>query len=387
MKKRNLIIPGGIVLGVLIVTIILPVPMPVGFSNAKAFSDPAVISFNGRGTLYACIAEGDAAPSGPGVTICSAPVETTSGRARSVLIYTPPGFDPGREYPVMYLLHGFAARPAFWVEHLLPVLDAAVSAGRLPPLIVVMPDGTIGGNGLDDPDTPCDDRGGCWYIDSNQVQYADFMLNVLPGFIEATAGVSLEAGISVLAGSSMEGFAAAYYALRYPKRFPAAALFYPGLDLRYAVRGSRLAPYREGGYKPVEKDRPLRVVNKAAGGGVLGLTEKWCYYPVFDSDSRPGPVWKENLPVWQRLKSVNPLDILKDNPPDLSASRFFLVTGGEDDFNFDDHIPLTVPLLEEAGATIDPPVNILPGGRHSWETVEEVIPAFLTWLEKILRSG
>ena len=66
---------------------------------------------------------------------------------------------------------------------------------------------------------------------------------------------------------------------------------------------------------------------------------------MFDSDSVPGDVWTDDLPVWQRLKDVNPADILKSDNPDLTDSRFFILTGSSDDFNFDDHQEVVLPLI------------------------------------------
>jgi len=178
----------------------------------------------------------------------------------------------------------------------------------------------------------------------------------------------------------MGGYGAAYYTLMYPERFKNAALFYPALDLRYSIAGNRLKTYQADKYAVITRDKPLRIVNKAAGAGILGLTEKWCFYPVFDSDSVPGDVWTEDLPVWQRFKEVNPADILRTSNPDLTGSRFFILTGSSDDFNFDDHQKVVLPLIQQAGGTVDPEYTIIPDGRHNWDTIEPSVPDFVHWL-------
>ncbi len=67
---------------------------------------------------------------------------------RPLLVYLPPGYpDPdGRRYPVLYLLHGFDDSPAIWSGgfqgvDLTRVMDSLIGAGRLPPMLVAMPDG------------------------------------------------------------------------------------------------------------------------------------------------------------------------------------------------------------------------------------------------------
>ncbi len=385
MNRKLFITIAAVLPAIILIIIMLPFPLPVSFSNKKAFHDPVQISYNGKGMLYVCAADGDIPVSGENTTILKAPVEAVSGRGRTVLIYTPPGFNYNTVYPVLYLLHGFAARPIFWVENLIPAIEKAVISGELHPLVVVMPDGTLSGNGTDDPDTPTDERGGCWYINSNRTGYQDFMMEDLPAFVRTIARISDDPQNTVIGGSSMGGFGAAYYALKYPERFRNAAMFYPALDLRYAIGRNRLKPYRAEKYKAVAGDNSLRIVNKAAGAGVLGLTEKWCYYPVFDSDSVPGEVWKEDLPVWRRMKEVNPADILRTVNPDLAGSRFFILTGSKDDFNFDDHQKVVLPMIRQSGGIVEPEENIISGGRHNWDAIEPSVPDFIRWLGNTFR--
>ncbi len=385
MNRKLFITIAVILLVIVLAGIMLPFPLPVSFSNKKAFHDPVQVSYNGKGMLYVCAADGDIPVSGENTTILKAPVEAVTGRGRTVLIYTPPGFNHNTVYPVLYLLHGFAARPAFWVENLIPAIEKAVISGELHPLVVVMPDGTLSGNSTDDPVTRTDERGGCWYINSNRTGYEDFMLEDLPAFVRTIVRISDDPENTVIAGSSMGGFGAAYYALKYAERFRNAAMFYPALDLRYAIGRNRLKPYRAEKYKAVAGDNPLRIVNKAVGAGVLGLTEKWCYYPVFDSDSYPGDVWKEDLPVWRRMKEVNPADILKTVNPELKGSRFFVLTGSKDDFNFDDHQKVVLPMIRQAGGIVEPEETIISGGRHNWDAIEPSVSDFICWLGNTFR--
>jgi enterochelin esterase family protein len=60
---------------------------------------------------------------------------------------------PGERYAVVYLLHGYQGNEVEWFNsgQIAPVLDAAIAAGEIPPLIVVTP---AGGNSwyVDNPD-------------------------------------------------------------------------------------------------------------------------------------------------------------------------------------------------------------------------------------------
>ena len=62
---------------------------------------------------------------------------------RKANVYLPPGYDPGRKYPVLYLLHGIGGDETEWLRFASPnvVLDNLVADGKAEPMIVVMPNG------------------------------------------------------------------------------------------------------------------------------------------------------------------------------------------------------------------------------------------------------
>ena len=66
------------------------------------------------------------------------------GFARSLWVYTPPGYDRGTQrYPVLYLLHGNGETQAGWVTNGRAnlILDNLIAQGKAKPMIVVMPQG------------------------------------------------------------------------------------------------------------------------------------------------------------------------------------------------------------------------------------------------------
>jgi enterochelin esterase-like enzyme len=62
---------------------------------------------------------------------------------RDFYVYTPPGYfaDAKQEYPVLYLLHGFSDDASGWtaVGRAEVILDNLIAAGKIKPMIVVMP--------------------------------------------------------------------------------------------------------------------------------------------------------------------------------------------------------------------------------------------------------
>jgi enterochelin esterase family protein len=85
---------------------------------------------------------------------------TALGRTRRMHVYTPPGYEKGRDtYPVLYLLHGAFDGDDSWstVGRAGFILDNMIAGGDARPMIVVMPDGHTtrfggGGGGLNTAD-------------------------------------------------------------------------------------------------------------------------------------------------------------------------------------------------------------------------------------------
>ncbi|MBP5501509.1 MAG: esterase, partial [Bacteroidales bacterium] len=62
---------------------------------------------------------------------------------RRMTVYTPAGYDKGKSYPVMYLLHGAGGDENAWSElgRAAQILDNLIAQGKAKPMIVVMPNG------------------------------------------------------------------------------------------------------------------------------------------------------------------------------------------------------------------------------------------------------
>ena len=72
------------------------------------------------------------------------------GGLRRMHVYTPPGYEAGRDkYPVLYLLHGAGDVDDSWtsVGRAGFILDNLIASGKAKPMIVVMPAGHVNGAG------------------------------------------------------------------------------------------------------------------------------------------------------------------------------------------------------------------------------------------------
>jgi S-formylglutathione hydrolase FrmB len=135
------------------------------------------------------------------------------GRDLTYALYLPPGHaTSGQLYPAAYLLHGVDGNHLEYLHDgkLQAVLDGLIASHRVPPMIVVMPQG----------DTS-------WYVDSKEVggpgDYATAIGRELPAEIETRFRALPEPRGRAIGGFSMGGFGALRLAFAQPFRYAASA--------------------------------------------------------------------------------------------------------------------------------------------------------------------
>lgn len=125
----------------------------------------------------------------------------TVGTNRKALVYTPPGFTDSKKYPVLYLLHGIGGDEKEWFNNGVPhiIFDNLYAAGKLEPMIVVLPNGRAMKN----------DRATGNIMAPDKVEaFATFeqdLLNDLIPFIEKSFPVIKDRDHRAIAGLSMGG--------------------------------------------------------------------------------------------------------------------------------------------------------------------------------------
>lgn len=171
----------------LCLTALLAVPMTI--AQAPALTEPV----QGFDEPKAAVAKGSIDT----ITYAS----TTVGSNRRALVYTPPGFDPSKRYPVLYLLHGIGGDEKEWFNQGRPhiILDNLYAQQALTPMIVVLPNGRA----------LKDDRAVGNIYDRERVQaFATFeqdLLKDLIPYVEKTYPVRADREHRAIAGLSMGG--------------------------------------------------------------------------------------------------------------------------------------------------------------------------------------
>lgn len=127
----------------------------------------------------------------------------TLGSTRPLLVYTPPGYgkQPGKKYPVLYLIHGGSDTEETWtrVGKANLIADNLIAAGKCPEMIIVMPYGNVRPKPMPD-------------------FTRDVIEDLIP-FVEKNYAVNTEAASRAIAGFSVGGGQTLNIGLTHTDRF------------------------------------------------------------------------------------------------------------------------------------------------------------------------
>ncbi len=303
---------------------------------------------------------------------------------REVIVFLPAGYEKLLEpLPLVIIFHGYLDQPLHMGATVIEAFEYAITIGQMPPSVLVFPDISLGGSPVDNPDTPLDDRLGSWAVNSNRGRYHDYVMEELLPWIYKNYPVREDPYGTALMGYSAGGHIALNLTMKHPNLAMSTVSIAGTIDTRYSINGFRRRPYNPAAYRPIEDDKPKRVVVQIPVTGKF--TDEWAFWPVFNSDEQPGPVWREDKPVWERLRDENPMDMARDDKLDMTGHAFYLVAGQKDGFFYQHHIAPFSDLLVKRGAKVYPDNPIRPGG-HTGFFVKKEAPDAAKWLGKRLRE-
>ncbi len=147
---------------------------------------------------------------------------------RRMTVYTPAGYDKGKSYPVLYLLHGAGGDENAWSElgRAAQIMDNLIATGKARPMIVVMPNGN----------TDCQAAPGEWSrgmyqpsfrgsVDQKPVATMDESFMDIVRYIESHYKVAKGKKNRAICGLSMGGAHTFATSKRYPDTFNYIGLF------------------------------------------------------------------------------------------------------------------------------------------------------------------
>lgn len=134
------------------------------------------------------------------------------GEWEQCLVYTPPGYQDGGDYPVLYLQHGHTENEFTWCYNgKLPyIMDNLIAGGKCVPFIVVMNDGMTRKKGELD-----------FYFES----FKSMILDDCRSFIEKTYHVKTDKWNRAMAGLSMGSIQTSMFGLTNPELFGYLGVF------------------------------------------------------------------------------------------------------------------------------------------------------------------
>ncbi len=138
-----------------------------------------------------------------------------SGKLEVCLVYTPPAYDPNKQYPVLYLQHGYGENEVGWVYqgHVGRIADRLLHDGEMTEMIIVM------GNGM------ARSAGEGANIGKAFSLFPQILLTDLIPFIEESYPVLTDKWHRAMAGLSMGSFQTSIVTLTHPELFGYAGLF------------------------------------------------------------------------------------------------------------------------------------------------------------------
>jgi enterochelin esterase-like enzyme len=190
-------------------------PGPTSSTPATVTATPGATAIDVAAPLSASPLSSAAPPSGSQLidrTFLSAAL----GRVMHSFIYLPAGYaESGKQYPVLYMLHGYGGSNTEWIAYGLPeTADKMMNAGEIPPMIIVLPQGdqAYWVNHADDGERWGD------YAAQDVVQYIDANYRTIPDPHHRAIG-----------GLSMGAHGAFQLAMNYPGTFGAVGMHSPTL--------------------------------------------------------------------------------------------------------------------------------------------------------------
>ena len=290
------------------------------------------------------------------------------GERRDLYVYLPPGYDPCRAYPVLIWLHGvYQDERTFIDEKALHDFDAAISCGKLPPLIIALPDGSLKGK-------PTLYRGNPLWLNSQQGNFEDYVLEDVYGFLRQNYPIRPEREAHVLGGFSGGGAAAFRLGIKYREEFGVVGGVHPPLNVRWLDCHGRydsdFDPNCWGWREDFRRGRePI-----ARFYGFVVIRVRHLVYPLFGR----GP---ESI---AKMSQENPIEMIDAYGLREGELAMYVAYAGRDQFNVTAQVDSFLYRAGERGLSVS--YGYDPRGRHDWSTAARLQPGLLHWLAEQLTT-
>ncbi len=282
---------------------------------------------------------------------------------RDMYVYLPPCYDPAKQYPLLIWLHGFSQDEKN-TKSIVKEFDQRMADGRIPPMIVAVPDGTFKGH-------PSMTNGGSFYINGVCGRFEDYLAEDVWDLLMARFSIRPEREAHVMAGASMGGTSAYSIAFKHKEKFGVIVGIMPLLDLMYVdCHGDHFAKFDPNCLGRMDHYDP-----KAKAGRIWGIQIKF--------GSAMKPLFGDPANVERRLPTENPVEQLEIYDVKPGEFAMFIAYGGRDNFNGDSENESFRFYANRRG--VYPDVVVDPNGRHNRKTGMGFFDAFSQWIAPLLQ--
>lgn len=281
---------------------------------------------------------------------------------RDLYVYLPPCYDPQKQYPLIYWMHGYGQDEQSFADDLLRPIDNAIANGHLPPVIIAAVDGSLEGE-------PSRFSPGSFFVNSNAGRFEDYLMGDLWDFMHKNFPIRPEPEAHVLAGASMGGGAAFNQGIKHRDRVKVVVGIFPPVNTRWLnCRCDYMANFHPNcwGWRTDFSDH-YEVVGSFYGG-----LYKVRLKQLID------PLYGRGRDVAARVSAENPIENLERYGVKPGELEMYVAYGGQDEFNLDAQVESFVYRSRQLG--LDVAVVKDPCGKHDRETALKLLPATLDWL-------
>ena len=179
----------------------------------------------------------------------------TAGLTRRLTVYTPAGYETsGKEYPVLYLLHGIGGDENAWSElgRAAQILDNLIAEGKAEPMLVVMTNGNISQEACPG-ETSEGFRVPTMMLPKTMEGSFETAFPDVVKFVEKTYRVKKDKAHRAIAGLSMGGFHSLFISINNPDTFDYVGLFSAAVDQQQNTAN--------GGFPNIYADRNQKIDN------------------------------------------------------------------------------------------------------------------------------
>ncbi len=283
---------------------------------------------------------------------------------RDLYVYLPPGYDPKNRYPLVLWLHGFAQDEMSFLQDVVGRLDAAIACGKLPPMIIAAPDGTLKGRACMFTNVAS------FFVNSKAGAYEDYLMVDVWNLLHEQFSIRPEREAHIIAGVSMGGGAAYNKAFKYPERFKFVLGIFPPVNTRWEnCRGRYRANFDPDCWNfRTDFSRRREVV--ARFYGIFTIRMGAILRPLYGSGTAPGTL--------EEIIAENPLELMIRNNVQDGDYSMYIAYGGRDEFNIDAQVESFLYVAKQRGISIHTAYD--PKGHHDRKTALSFVPDILDWL-------